>query len=423
MAYGGIAVFDGNSLTSGQGATGGNDYPSQVAVILARYGSYTKYNFGVGAQTTTDMASDAATQIDTLYNAANPQNIVVPWEITNELYFGTSAATAYANYVSYCQARLAAGFYVIALTVLPRSNVGTPGGFETDRQAVNTSLRANWATFANALADVAADARIGDAGDETDTTYYDGSNVHLNNAGYAIVAQLVAGKILGITLATLTLQPDETTSADASIINAPDANTGTDPDFDVGHYAGGSSTRRGLVKFDVSSIPPAATVTSATLSLWVRTTASTFSSSSRTVRVFRIRAGRDWVETQALWGSYKTANAWTTPGCGSTTSDREGTAIGTLVTSTAWAVGQQVDIALTPGAGGVQDWVDGTLANNGMILISDTESTDLIRYRASADTTAAQRPRLVVEFTTPLTGGVLYRNPLDGLGQFQRGLN
>lgn len=207
-------------------------------------------------------------------------------------------------------------------------------------------------------------------------------------------------------MTTLTLQPDATAGIDASIISAPDTNTGGDPDFDIGYYTGGSSTRRGLIKFDLSSIPAAATIASAVLSLWVRTTASTFSSNNRTVRVYRIRAGRDWVENQVGWANYKTANAWTTAGCGSTVSDREATQIGSFVTSTAWAVGQQVDITLTPGAGGVQDWVSGALANNGMILISDTEATDLIRYCSSDHATANQRPKLVVEYSTIYTQAV-----------------
>ena len=44
------------------------------------------------------------------------------------------------------------------------------------------------------IADVAADTRIGDDGDEDDATYYvDG--VHLNDTGYGIVAQIVADAI------------------------------------------------------------------------------------------------------------------------------------------------------------------------------------------------------------------------------------
>lgn len=200
----GLLVFDGNSLTSGTGATAGFDYPSQAVTGLKSL--WNKYNYGVGGQTTTQMLSDVSTQVDTLYDIGNLENIVIPWEITNELYGGTSETDAYNNYVTYCQARRAAGFKVVAVTVLPRSNVGTPVGFEAARQAANTDIRNNWTTFADALADVAADTSIGDAGDELDTTYYNADKVHMNDAGYGVVAGYVAtaiNEIMGPSLTAL----------------------------------------------------------------------------------------------------------------------------------------------------------------------------------------------------------------------------
>jgi hypothetical protein len=141
------------------------------------------------------MSSDATTQVDTLYNASYTQNILVAWECTNDVYYGATAQQAYDHYVSYCQARRTAGFKVIALTVLPRSDSGTPPGFEAARQQVNTWIRANWQTFANRLADVAADTRIGDAGDQA-SSYYSGDLVHLGNTGYTLIAQTVQTQVL-----------------------------------------------------------------------------------------------------------------------------------------------------------------------------------------------------------------------------------
>jgi hypothetical protein len=198
-----LVLCDGNSLTSGVGATPGvDDYPTQLVGLLRLYpaagSNWRMRNFGAPSQTTTQMSADAARQIDGYtIGALRPKKVCVAWEITNELYAGLSAETAYANFISYCTARRAVGWKVVALTVLPRSNDGTPGDFESKRQAVNSSLRQNWADFADALADVAADARIGDAGDELDTAYYP-DRVHLNAAGYAIVAGIVHEAIDGI---------------------------------------------------------------------------------------------------------------------------------------------------------------------------------------------------------------------------------
>lgn len=186
----GVVVFDGNSMTDPATST----YPAECMTTLRSTRDWLSYNFGVSGQQTPAMTADAATQIDPLINTYAARNIVVPWEITNNLKLGTNAATAYANYVTYCQARQAAGWKVVAVTVLPRSDAGTPGDFEASRQTVNTNIRNNWGTFADALADVAANPDMGDAGDETDATYY-ADLAHPTEAGYAIVAGIVAAAV------------------------------------------------------------------------------------------------------------------------------------------------------------------------------------------------------------------------------------
>lgn len=182
-------ICDGNSLTFGNGSTAGHDYPTVVGTLVT---GAVITNKGVGGQTTAAMIADASTDIDPLFAAAA---WVVCWEGTNDLFFGASAATAYSNLFSYCTSRRAVGFKVCIVTLLPRSDASTPGSFESDRQTVNTSLRMNRLSFADCIADVGGDPRIGDAGDQDDLTYYDGSHVHLNNAGYVIVATSVANAI------------------------------------------------------------------------------------------------------------------------------------------------------------------------------------------------------------------------------------
>lgn len=189
-------ICDGDSMTAGNGATAGLDYPAQLLALLGS--GWVKLNAGVGGQTLSDMQGDAASTLDP-YRAAlrAGRPVLIAWGGTNDLFGGASAATTYSRLVTYCQARQAAGWRVVVLTILPRSNVGTPGTFEADRQTVNTNMRTNWPTFADALADVAADARLGDAGDETNATYY-ADLVHLTDAGYAIVAGLAQTAIQGM---------------------------------------------------------------------------------------------------------------------------------------------------------------------------------------------------------------------------------
>jgi lysophospholipase L1-like esterase len=190
-------VFDGNSLTSGTQSTEGRNYPAQTAGLLSNAGRNVRVrNLGVAGQTTQQMSADAATDVDTLLSR-DGLNICVAWELTNDLVVNEpTAQAAYDNFVTYCQGRRAAGFKVVAVTGSPRSASGTPSDFETKRLAANALIRANWATFADALADAGADSRIGDTGDELDTTYYNADKVHMNNAGYGVVAGIVKDAIL-----------------------------------------------------------------------------------------------------------------------------------------------------------------------------------------------------------------------------------
>ena len=182
-------IFDGNSMTAAASST----YPAATITALGTL-VHSTYNYGVSGQTTAQMVTDGVAQIDSRYITGVSKNVVVAWEITNDLKLGADRATAYANMVAYCQARKNAGFSVVLLTILPRTQVGLPETFEADRIAINDLIKANYASYASAVADVAADSRIGDYGDSDDTTYYS-DGVHMTEAGYAIVAGIVATTI------------------------------------------------------------------------------------------------------------------------------------------------------------------------------------------------------------------------------------
>lgn len=192
-------LCDGDSLTSGIGATGGNTYPAQLLALLGT--TWSMIETGISGQTAVQMEADAATEIDGQLNTLSAKTILLAWGGTNDLYFGASAATAYSNYVTYCTNRRLAGWKVVAFTILPRSAGSPPVGFEASRQTFNTSVRTNWATFADALADVGVNGTIGPAGAELNITYYD-DRFHLTSAGYAIVAGIARAAINTVALLT-----------------------------------------------------------------------------------------------------------------------------------------------------------------------------------------------------------------------------
>ena len=233
-------VCDGNSLTSGGGET--PYYPTQLADLLGT--PWVVNNKGVTSQTTLQMSADATTDIDPLYEAENTKNVLVAWEGTNHVYFNATASAAITALFNYCTARRAAGFKVVLLTLLPRGDF--PGSstlpdpkeenHEDRRAVVNMWIRQTWDSCADALADVAADERIGLDGCEDDTTYYMADKVHMKSAGYAIIADIVYDAIQNLP----TEPPAETTNLIALIPSAGAETQFTDTPRTPGtyHYVG-----------------------------------------------------------------------------------------------------------------------------------------------------------------------------------------
>lgn len=169
-------------------------------------------------------------------------------------------------------------------------------------------------------------------------------------------------------------------------------NWGTADDLDVGEFKAAAELYRSLVKFDLSSIPTNAVVSSANLQLYDG--AEDHSDNTRTMRCYRIR--RAWVETEVTWNIWKTGNSWTTPGCGDTTNDREATDIGSISMPATEVLGY-VTITLTNSA--VQEWISGDFANNGVLLQMDTEADDGHRFWSREKNAAAHPPQFTVIYT------------------------
>jgi lysophospholipase L1-like esterase len=159
-------------------------------------------NFAVAGQSTQDMAADAATQIDAAFDNTKTKNVLLVWEATNDIYTNNlTGQQAYDNIKSYCQARKTANptLAIAVGTVMPRSNSGTPAGYEAARVDFNTLLRAAKAaneTWLDAIADIAAEERFRDAGDELNNNYFSSDQVHLTDTGRAILAPIFARAIL-----------------------------------------------------------------------------------------------------------------------------------------------------------------------------------------------------------------------------------
>lgn len=197
-------VFDGDSLTIGAGVQPfnvfprGGDYPSQVVSALDPRGTY--YNVGVGGEQISTMITNAPTVVDAKL-VAGRNNIVVICGGSNDIW--VSDINPYSRIVTYCQARRAAGWKVIVGTITPRADTQDtlPADFETVRLACNTSIRANWQTFADGIADWGGDSVIGvNQVAALNATHYTGDGAHHNWRGYAVRARyaLQALSTLGV---------------------------------------------------------------------------------------------------------------------------------------------------------------------------------------------------------------------------------
>lgn len=203
---------------------------------------------------------------------------------------------------------------------------------------------------------------------------------------------------------------------------ANDLSNGTGSYMFSGNTAAGN-TRRALIRFDVSgSIPAGATITSASLQLYMsRTQASAMS-----VRLHRILA--DWGEG--------TSNADQQEGSGAIATDNDATwgyrffVESNPSSSPVWATSGG-DYNVAPSAsvsvagignytwgsnaamiGDVQTWLNTPAANYGWLLVgNETQSQTSKRFETSEASQTARRPRLTIVYTpSPNSGACCFAN-------------
>jgi hypothetical protein len=196
---------------------------------------------------------------------------------------------------------------------------------------------------------------------------------------------------------TLTLQPDATAGKDTFIasVNAT-TNQGTNVNFNAGEPNTGSNIRRGLIQFDLSTLPSNSVINSATFSVYLINDAS---DNARTFRVYRMK--RSWVEGTgnatitndgATWNTYDGVNNWTTAGAFDA-ADCEQTDIGSVAFSASETLNVFKDFPLTPTTKAGLD------LGFGWLIKADTELNEGYLFASSDTATAAQRPKLVIVYT------------------------
>ena len=202
-------VCDGNSLTYG---IGGTAYPSQLAGKSPLTGGETITNVGVNGQTTADMTSTHS-DVDAAWDAGKT-NILVAWEGTNSIAnIGRTAAQAKSDLEAYITAVSAVHPWIVIIgtTISCQTHDGESQTIALNAviDDYNTLLRANYrAMGATALFEVRYPGNPFTPADYTNASFETmatttgvwadgetGGHVHLNTAGYLIIANLVAATL------------------------------------------------------------------------------------------------------------------------------------------------------------------------------------------------------------------------------------
>ena len=188
---------------------------------------------------------------------------------------------------------------------------------------------------------------------------------------------------------TLPLQPDGTDGLDTYMItNSADGNKGAEVLLWTGEHNSGANLRgRGLIKFDLSTLPDAAVISAATFSLYAE---QDLSDNARTCRVFR--SLRAWLELEATWNSWTTGNSWSTAG-GFHADDCEQSDIGSFNYTATETLNEFKDSTLTPTTKAGLD------LGNGWLIKFDTQIDDMYVSASSDSATAANRPKLSITYT------------------------
>nr|MBC7244150.1 DNRLRE domain-containing protein [Chloroflexota bacterium] len=149
--------------------------------------------------------------------------------------------------------------------------------------------------------------------------------------------------------------------------------------------------RRPLVKFEFSPyLPYGARVVGA--KLYVYAYYASHNEASTDVELYRVN--RHWEEDTATWNS-----PWLLPGCAKIPEDHELMPAAIARVGRVESAGVWVEWDITPL---VQEWVSGSVANEGVILIAPYQYHRHLYFRSSNVVDKARRPRVEVQYYEPL---------------------
>jgi hypothetical protein len=172
----------------------------------------------------------------------------------------------------------------------------------------------------------------------------------------------------------------------------PAVNSATDSDIRTYTWPDNTAANRIIIKWDLSAIPPGATIQSATLSLYMYGTEGSGGDDNYDILVHRILNHNPSISA-CTWNTFDGVKAWSggADGGGADLAQAESTiAVGKTAGYKTWSITQML-----------QDWVNNPATNFGLALSPDgSAASDSNRYfRSTEYSEPDQRPKLTVTYS------------------------
>lgn len=193
-------IFLGNSL-SFFGESGGALLAGNMRYSLSVYSSIVAlnrkiafHNFSTGGIQTSQQITNFPAQYAPYIR---PNDIVIWWELRNDLRVLDDATAAYNNAITLTNLIKATGAKCVMLDMIAGDGASDPVDFQTLWATLNSNVYTNRASLCDLLIQVSTIPNLSQLSDTTNGTYYiqGGDKVHLMNAGYDLVAAKVYSEL------------------------------------------------------------------------------------------------------------------------------------------------------------------------------------------------------------------------------------
>jgi hypothetical protein len=147
-----------------------------------------------------------------------------------------------------------------------------------------------------------------------------------------------------------------------------------------------------LIRANLSMLPPGTVIEDATLTLY-----QTSGSSNRiTGKGYGVL--HDWVVSQTTWISATQSIPWSTVGCGAPGTDRATDPSTQRMIFPTWGEPTRYPFDFTGLRDLVQQWVNNPDANEGLVILSDDDTSATFKFGSSENAVESSRPRLTIRY-------------------------